>query len=396
MKKILMMIHTMGTLLPTDNDRYTYLANRLLEEGMEVEIVTSDYEHHKKRYRNPDVAKAFDFKITFLHENEYKKNLSFERILGHISFARRLKQYLAEHEKPDIVYCAVPPIISAYIIAKFTQKNNIKLMVDIQDLWPEAMVSLIGKNVFTECLFWPLKKMANVVYSSADYLVAVSETFLSRGKQVNMKAKGASVYLGTDSTIVDAAIHKNMLEKPENEIWICYIGNFGNNYDFLHLFKALQILSQKGYSNLKMMMIGDGDKRKEIEEYRETYFKNTYISGYLPYDEMLDYLFASDIAVNPINAGTASSVTNKVGDYAAAGVPVINAQDNPEYMNLVEEYAIGYNAIPENEIDIAKQLEKLLSDSKHRKQMGLNNRKLYEEKFDRRITNRIIIDYLKE
>lgn len=237
--------------------------------------------------------------------------------------------------------------------------------------------------------------MVNYVYKQADYLVAVSDTFLDRAVKYNKHAQLASVYLGTDSSIVDNAMKRNTIYKNKNEIWITYVGNFGNNYDFLHFFKALAIIRAKGFENLKVMMLGDGDRREEIVKLAKKYYPNTYISGYLPYDEMMEYLYLSDIAVNPINAGTASSVTNKVGDYAAAGVAVLNAQDNREYMYLVKRYEAGLNAIPENEKDIADKLEKLLRDEKLRKNMGKNNRRLYEEKFDRKITNQIIIDFLK-
>lgn len=144
MGKVIMMVHTMGTLLPSDNDRYTYIAKMLVNQGENVEIITSDYEHHKKRYRDKNTN--FPFKITYLHENAYKKNVSFQRIIGHISFAIRLKKYLKRSENTDIIYCAVPPIISAFVTANYCKKNRIRLLVDIQDLWPEAMETLLGNK----------------------------------------------------------------------------------------------------------------------------------------------------------------------------------------------------------------------------------------------------------
>lgn len=394
--KIIMMVHTMGTLLPSDNDRYTYLANMLVQDGNDVEIITSDYEHHKKSYRDTKIAKKHGFKIHFIHENQYKKNLSIKRIIGHISFALRLNKYLNSIEKPDIIYCAFPPIISAYATAKYSKKNKVKLLVDIQDLWPEAMIAILGNTFISHILFFPLKLMANSIYKNADYLVGVSNTFINRAKLVNKQSKSACVYLGTDSQVVDLALKESTIIKPDNEIWICYIGNFGNNYDFENLFKALHIAHQATKVDFKMMMIGDGDRKKEIIDLSDKYYKNTFISGYLPYKDMLGYLKCSDIAVNPINAGTASSVTNKVGDYAAAGVAVINSQDNLEYMDLVKDYNAGLNAVPENASDIAEKIVILLEDPELRNSMGKNNRRLFEEKFDRSKTNALIIDFLKE
>ncbi|MDR1042355.1 MAG: glycosyltransferase [Clostridiales Family XIII bacterium] len=107
--------------------------------------------------------------------------------------------------------------------------------------------------------------------------------------------------------------------------------------------------------------------------------------GRLPYPEMVRHLSASDIAVNPIMPGAAQSIINKVGDYAAAGLPVVNTQDNAEYRMLVDEYAIGYNRNNDDVIGIADAIAALASDSDLRHRFGTNNRRLAEEKFDREV-----------
>lgn len=58
---------------------------------------------------------------------------------------------------------------------------------------------------------------------------------------------------------------------------------------------------------------------------------------------MVGLLCSCDIAVNPIKKGSAGSIINKVGDYAAAGIPVVNTQENLEYKNILEEYNAGIN-----------------------------------------------------
>ena len=63
----------------------------------------------------------------------------------------------------------------------------------------------------------------------------------------------------------------------------------------------------------------------------------------MPYPKMCAYLNASDIAVNPIAKGAAQSIINKHADYAAAGLAVINTQENKEYRGLIEKYHCGIN-----------------------------------------------------
>ena len=395
MKDIVMIIHTMGTLKKTDNDRYIYLANLLIgKEDVSIEIVTSDFEHHKKNYRNQEIVKEYPYKITFLHENEYKKNVSIRRILGHYSFARRLKRYLSNRKKPDVIYCAIPPTVSAKVAAAYAKRNSVRFVVDIQDLWPEAFQMVLGKNWVSKIILSPMMKSVDYVYSCADAVVAVSDTYVNRVMSVNRKAKqGASVYLGTDGRIFNEKPTVTV-DKPKNEFWIAYVGNLGTSYDFLNVFKALKILSDKGISDIRLLVLGDGNMRVEVEKLVGKYFRNTIIYGYLPYIDMFEYLKKCDIALNPIIKKSVSSVVNKVGDYAAAGIAVVNTQDSEEYRMLLEHYEAGLSTEPENAKDIADKIEILYRDKQLCVKMGENNKKLFEEKFNRTKTYTEIVDML--
>ena len=397
MKDILMIIHTMGSLDPSDNDRFTYLAKKIVETGEAcVEIVTSDYEHHKKKYREQGVIYNYPFKFTFLHEKSYKKNVSVGRIVGHSIFAHNLKEYLRKRKKPDVIYCAIPPIGSAKVTAEYASMNHVKFVIDIQDLWPESFQIVLGNNGIAKMLLSPMIKEVNYVYASADVVIAVSDTFLTRAKLVNNSAKRyESVYLGTDSKIIESALRTaSDLTKPENEFWVGYIGNIAASYDFKNLFKALSIVKSKGINNMRFQLMGDGNMRKDVEELSKQYFQETTFYGYLPYDKMFRYLSQCDIAVNPIVKGSVSSVINKVGDYAAAGVAVVSSQDSLEYKRLLEQYNAGISTTPEDPINIADAIIHLYKNSELRKAMGVNNRKLFEDKFDRQNTYKKIIDAL--
>lgn len=268
MKDVLMVVHTMGNLLPSDNDRFTYLAKLLMKSGAEVEIVTSDFEHHKKRYRETGISALHPFKITFLHEDSYKKNVSLARIKGHASFAKKLKKYLSERKNPDIIYCAVPPIVSALEAGKYAKENNIPFVIDIQDLWPESFAIALGDSPIVRMLLKPLTCMADRVYKYADSIVAVSRTYVNRAAKVNKKAQiKESVFLGTDGDIVDGIKSKSGGEKEKKSLILGYVGNLGRSYDFLNVFKALSILKKRGIVDITFILIGDGGERQRIEEF---------------------------------------------------------------------------------------------------------------------------------
>jgi len=101
------------------------------------------------------------------------------------------------------------------------------------------------------------------------------------------------------------------------------------------------------------------------------------------YETITIKLVSCDIAVNPIKAGSAGSIINKVGDYAAAGLPVLNTQESFEYRSLIDKYQVGFNCKNNDEVDLADKLLKLYKDENLRKKMSNNSRRLAREKFDR-------------
>ena len=142
--------------------------------------------------------------------------------------------------------------------------------------------------------------------------------------------------------------------------------------------------------------MGDGPLKSEFEKYAKEKNVDCEFTGRLQYEKMIGILCSCDIAVNPITHGAAQSIINKVGDYAAAGLSVINSQENEEYRRLIEEKEIGIN-VKNNDInDMSNAIEKLYTDCDKRKLYGKNNRLLAIERFDRKNTYKKIIDIIQK
>lgn len=106
-------------------------------------------------------------------------------------------------------------------------------------------------------------------------------------------------------------------------------------------------------------------------------------TGSLAYPEMVSTLCRCDFAVNPIQGKSAASIINKVGDYAAAALGVVNTQESEEYRALLEQYGAGINCENGNVLELAVAIEQLWENETLRRAMGQGNRQLAEEKFDR-------------
>ena len=372
-----------------NNSRFVYLAKLLSQEETNVvEIVTSDFNHAKKiHFKHTDTLSGV--KITPLHEKGYTKNISLSRFVSHKELANNIEKYLKTRVRPDVCYCAVPSLDVAYVVARYCNQNNVRFIVDIQDLWPKAFKMVFHIPLLSDAIFAPLQKQANRIYKQADNIVAVSQTYADYVLRVNRKCnKSVVVYLGTEKEIFDKYSLLNM--KKDERIIIGYVGSMSASYDLISVIDA--IASIKYIAPIKLLAMGDGMLKDVFFQHAKEVGIEAEFTGRLSYSQMVKRLLTCDIAVNPIRRGSAGSIINKVGDYAMAGLPVINTQECEEYRNLLIKYKAGINCECENDAEISAALKKLVQDTDLRKEMSLNSRKLGEECFDRRNTYNTIVE----
>ncbi len=363
-----------------NNSRFVYLAKLLKEHSeAEVEIVTSDFNHATKKHFDT-VGKLSGIHITPLHESGYAKNVTLKRFKSHKELAQNLERYFEERNKPDIIYAAVPSLDVAEVCARYCKKNNVRFIVDIQDLWPEAFKMVVKIPVISDVAFYPMKKQADRIYSAADEVVAVSETYANRAMLVNKKCKHPQiVYLGTDKKTFDDYTACNV-DKFEG-ITVGYIGSLAASYDIDSVIEAIAKLRKD--IPVRFLVMGDGGYKEKFEAHAKEAGIDAQFTGRLSYPQMVEKLSSCDIAVNPIKKGSAGSIINRVGDYAMAGLPVVNTQESTEYRKLLLEYNAGINCECENVDELANAIKKLAIDTDFREKMAKNSRNLGSEKFDR-------------
>lgn len=385
-------------ILPNEGkvDRFFYLKKLLEEKGEKVRILISTYSHIQKKNRNNNLKK--DKEIQLIEEPGYLKNISIKRFYSHFIFGLNVKKYLEKNKKNiKVIYCAVPSLTAAYYCAKFCKRNNIKFIIDIQDLWPESFKMIFNPKYFSKLIYFPFEKIANYIYLAADEIVAVSETYIKRAIKVNKRLKKRmAIYLGIELKKFDELkSFKSEYKKAKDKFIITYLGTLGWSYDIKLVIDALKILKEKkDIKNIQFLVLGDGPLEVEFKEYALKNKIDAIFLGRKNYNEIPSILNKSDIFINPIKKNSAASIINKVGDYAAAGKAVVNTQESLEYRKLLNKYNAGINCNNFNEV--AEAIFKLYENENLRKIMGENNRKLAEDLFDRSKTHKKIIELICE
>lgn len=398
-KDILIIAHFCGDFDGKDNNRFHYLAKLLVENEFNVELATSDFSHVRKAKRSSEDLERLTYKVVYVTEPTYSKNVSLNRFYSHSILGLNMCRYLRNRKVPDAIYCAIPSLDVASAAARYCHAQNIPFVIDVQDLWPEAF-RMVVNTTLAEPIFYLMQRRADQIYSAADGIVAVSQTYATRALGVNKKCfKAHSVFLGTDLASFDRFALQNPPAKhclkPENEIWLAYAGTLGHSYDLAVVIDALAIVKQKGALNIRFIVMGDGPLKSKFERQAVLNDINAVFTGRLRYDKLAGMLKASDIAVNPISLGAAQSIINKHADYAAAGLPVLNTQESLEYRALVEKYQMGFNCSSNDSEALAKNLLTLCADTNLRKIMSRNSRRLAEELFDRGHTYQEIVALIK-
>lgn len=375
----------------TDNDRFLYLAKQLCADN-DVEILTSSFRHTTKS-RRTSPAIEWPFKITFIEEPGYPKNICLRRFVSHYKWGKNVKRYLKERKSPDVIYCAIPSLTGPAYAAKYCQKHGVRYVIDVQDLWPEAFKMIVNVPIISDIVFAPFSVLANSAYKRADAICAVSETYTNRALRVNSKcSKGNTVFLGTNLETFDRyAAQIPIMEKSDGELWIAYCGTLGASYDITCVIDALSLLDNP---MIKFIIMGDGPRKEEFEQYAKEKKVNAVFMGRLKYSDMCSLLCECDITVNPISQGAAQSIINKHADYAASGLPVLNTQECEEYRNLVDSYNMGINCKNNDAIDLAEKIRTLIEHENLRTRMGKASRKCAEDKFNRTHTYHILTNVI--
>ena len=381
--------------LDQSNNRFVYLA-QLLAEQYSVEVLTTSFVHAKKKQGEGIPTDYRGFRITALLEPGYPKNVCLKRFYSHRVLAARMDSYLKTRKKPDVVYCAVPSLDCAYVAARYAKRNQISLILDIQDLWPEAFKMVFRIPVLKDLLFWPMKKKADHIYACADHIIGVSQTYCDRAKEVNPNAAATPVFIGTNLETFDGNAKAHRIIRTDDKLVLCYCGTLGHSYDLKCVFDALKILQTRGYEEPELWVIGRGPLEADFCRYAEEQNVNVKFLGWMPYNEMCGMLTSCDVCVNPIRKGTAASVINKHADYAASGRAVINTQDSTEYRKLVDQYHCGINCTCADPESVADAIVYLSEHPEERVQMGYNARRMAEERFDRKNTYPQLLRIIEE
>lgn len=351
MSKNILMVAPYST-LPGEKfvNRFAFLAQHFVRQGHRVTFVTSSFSHVQKKKRNPSDVRNIsekNLRILLINEPGYEYHVGLKRVYSIKVFNRNFKMRFQDFSEYDIIYSAYPLISHNLHIVSTINSRKTRYIIDIQDVWPESFSAVIPAIGQLPPQLLPFARSANRVYSAADGIIAVSQTYLDRALKVNRVCRSMVGYLGSEFDIATTA------PSYGDTINLFYIGTISHSYDIKTVMLAVEMLAREGV-DLKFNIFGAGP---HLNNLRGLGLNSTIFHGLRGYRELERELRRQHIAVNPIARGAPQSITNKLCDYFALGCPLLNSQRGGEIDKLLSnkvhaDYRAGDPVSAKNAISV--------------------------------------------
>jgi glycosyltransferase involved in cell wall biosynthesis len=356
-------------------NRFVTLSKRLSKD-FHVTLVTSRFSHSKKSHRK-HLTQLGDVELVMLDEPGYKKNVGLRRVLSHRQFCRNLEKYLKRAPKFDLVYSAFPLVRTNLILGAKYKGTSVPLVIDVQDVWPEAIVGAIPmlSGRFGRFLMSGITSRANRVYGMADALVGVSHTYLRRADVAALPSdRKIVVYIGSDQLWFEGKPRLRDVSRPMKAV---YLGTLGGSYDIETVVRAAALAP-----SIQVEIIGTGPFETQLKALNLALGGRAHFTGSLPYSDAMVRTANADVALNAIRTTALQSVTNKLSDYFCAGLPILSSQKNNEVDDLLSQ-GCGRTYEAGNPESLASLMLELSNSPEELRDMALSSRELARNLFMR-------------
>ena len=295
---------------------------------------------------------------------------------------------------PDIIYYRESLVFPAPLLISLIFR--IPLVVEVNS---DSLLDLEG--TISPILYSLLKWYQNRVYEYGNKFIYVSKG-LKKIFKMRYPHRGTDMLAVSNGT--NAAHFKPMepgqcrekLGLEREALVVGFIGTFLAHQGINNLIAcASRVISQ--FPQVRFLMVGDGPLRRSIEtSVNELELKGHFIfAGAIPYRTLPLYINAMDVCAAPYsmtrNAATGISPL-KLFDYLSCGKPVVGS-NIPEMGNIIRESEAGIVVEPDNTIELAEAITRLLADANLRNRLGSNGRKLILDKYNWTAIARTILEY---
>jgi glycosyltransferase involved in cell wall biosynthesis len=332
-----------------------------------------------------------NLKIAEVVYSRKKKGLSFKQgsfwdRLKHLEirlFLLTLITLLKQKTKPDVIYMRHGGLFcTGYFLAKLFR---IPLVTEVNGIVIDEMQVMGHKN---NILLWIVDKIERFNLSKANKIVVVTAK-LKQVLQEDYKIPADKIVViqnGANTELfkpMDSKKVKKELKLNQNNCYVCFAGTLSPHQGVEYLIKSAPLVFKKCPAT-QFMIVGYGKMEQELKNLSEQAgVSDKFIfTGVVPYEKVSQYINACDVCVAPaprIERNKKSGGSSlKICEYLACEKPVVTGNIDGD-KDLILEANAGYVVYPENTIELANAIIKLLKNKELREKKGKNGRKCVVE-----------------
>ena len=181
--------------------RCMLLADKLIEKGHKVIIISSDFFHQRKihrfnRFKLIKVKKNLE--IQLIPSIGYQKHVSLVRVIDHFILAFNLFLFLKKNKKfrPDKIFLGYPPILTSLVITKWCLKKRISFILDVKDKWPEHFIEPFPPfaRSIAKFLLKPYFISTKYIFNKATKITSITDDYIDWIKCFSNDTKDSDRY----------------------------------------------------------------------------------------------------------------------------------------------------------------------------------------------------------
>ncbi len=366
------------------------------KERHKVEFWMCGYNHHtgKNHYKLKGLRlqasdEESNLKIVRLKSSPYRKSAILRQLnITLFDLLTALKVLFSKNVEAIIL--SVPPVSIFNVLAiKF---RKIKLVTDVEDLWPLFLVEMGLNNQFAINY---METCSNYTYKVSDGIAAVSDGMVNFVKD-KVDSKNKEIWLSplgvNTKNYFNKVKNKSLIEgKPwENDFIIMYVGAHGRANDLssvlqtIQEFNKFQINTNDG-REISFVFIGDGDQKQNLIELSKNLgLGNVYFENAIPSNLVPDYLIHADVCLTNLKKIDSFKLVrpNKIFQYMALSKPIVSGIWG-ESKTIIEKANSGVYVDFTNYVEAARRIMQLINNKEKLFQYGANGKK-YIEKYGNR------------
>ena len=351
---------------PVDNvfsTRFINIANEAVGRSHSVTFFASTFKHNTKNQRfnkTTEVPVGNAYSLVFVKSSGYSGNVSLKRLWSHYKFAKDLTDEFDTRAKPDVILLAFPPVSVAYEVTRWAKKNDVRVVMDIIDPWPDIFRKTLHSipRFIQNLLLWPMTFRLKKTLSRIDGLTSISNQYLAW-------ARGIYTPLPQSECLYPAVTFGEMQDKlnaiavstkkKKDDFRVIYAGSLASSYDIPTILHAAKILNATHGNRISFIIAGVGPQEGIVRKY-ETEFTNLRYLGRLPKEALMQEYFLADLGLTQHVRGASQSVTYKLFDLLGAGLPILNSLES-EMKNIILDNEVGLFNAPGDAKSLASNIE---------------------------------------